>query len=142
VDSDAQEPRLRKLHIAAGWDREEVLLWGNFFYIRRLFAEDAFGDALKEVARVREKFGLEVRPLAHWDQLEQATCYSKQALRNMISVIEYRARAKLDVNDPEAKIRLAEAFILDRDSLKPFFGVTGDPTISIIQPYCQLTSSQ
>jgi hypothetical protein len=131
----------RKTHIELGWDREQVLLWGNFYYIRRLFEEGKFKQVLVEVTRVRKTFSLEVRPLASWDKLEEATYFSKQSLRNLISTMDYRAQAKLPTTTT-ARVILADDFIAKRDALKPFFKMTGDPTREMLKPYCQNSSSK
>jgi hypothetical protein len=138
VKDDPDEQR--KLHIELGWDRQQVLLWGNFFYIRRLYEEADFERAIAEAVRVRGTFGLEIHPLTTWDKLEEATYFSKQALRNMIAIIEYRSQAKLSL-DSSARTKLAEDFIPNRDALKPFFKTTGDPTADILRPYCQKNGS-
>src|ERR1700722_10897036 len=126
----------RKAHILVGWDRDQVLLWGNFFYIRRLSDESKFREVVTEAARVRRTLGLDVHPLKHWDNLEGATYFSKQSLRNMIVILEYQARSRTLGNDEASRAKLAEEFIANRDALKPFFDFAGDPTKENLDPYC------
>jgi hypothetical protein len=137
LPSNNDPDEVRRLHILLGWDREQVLLWGNFFYIRRLAEEGNYSAVVAEVARVRRTFGLEVHPLKTWDQLEEVTYFSKQSLKNMITILEFEARVKVIAPDDIARTTLAESFISNRDALKPFFGITGDPTREIVEPYCK-----
>ena len=130
----------RKIHILVGWDRDQVLLWGNFFYIRRLFAEEKFKEVVAEAGRVRKTLGLDVHSLKNWDQLEGATYFSKQSLRNMIVILEYQALSRTIGSDEVSRTKLAEDFIANRDALKPYFDFTGDPTKEILEPYCRTST--
>jgi hypothetical protein len=102
--------------------------------------ESKFEKVVTEVARVRRTFGLDVRPLEKWDQLESATYFSEQSLRNMITILEYQARSKTIKADEPSRAELAEHFIADRDALKPFFDFTGDPTKEILETYCRTST--
>jgi phosphopantetheinyl transferase (holo-ACP synthase) len=125
----------RKYEIAQGWDRTQVLLWGNFFYVRQLYKERAYKKVIVEVARVRKTFGLTVAPLKNWDKAEANTYFSQQSLRNMLANLEYGAKAQL-ADTPEAKEALAKAFAADRDALKPFYKFTGDFDADILDEWC------
>ncbi len=127
---------LRKEHIELGWDRNQVLLWGNFFYMLRLYKEGQYEKVLSMADEIKRTYGLTVKPLASWDDLEEKTYYSKQSLKNIIALIVYRAHAQLDTDDSAAQISLAKSFIADRDALRPFLDTYGDPTTEILGPYC------
>jgi hypothetical protein len=151
LPSSALDPRanskddpdhLRKLHISLGWDREQVLLWGDYFYIRRLFEENKIEEMQAEIDKIRNTFGLVIVPLDHWDILEQKTYYSKQALKNIIATFEYRAQIRLHSEDPDATAKLAVSYMHDRRALRPFFDVTGDPTAEILSDYCSGKNSK
>ena len=132
--SDSQHTR--KLHIELGWDREQVLLWGNYFYIFCLYREGNYERVVSEVERVRKTFGLSVRPLTSWDDQEQLTYYSRQSLRNLIALIDYRAQNRMDADDSDLQIKLAKDFIAARPAFLPFLKEDNDPTAEIIRPVC------
>jgi hypothetical protein len=137
VPEATKEDEMRNLKITTGWDREQVLLWGSFFYIRKLYSEGDFSTASTEIAKVREQYGLVVKPLEHWDKAEEATYFSSQSLKNMIAIVDLRIRAKALGNDPKSFSEIGKEFIGERDALKPFFKLAGDPTPEIVPPFCR-----
>jgi len=123
--------------MSEGWDKTQVLLWGNWFYIRTLNHEEQYAKALQEIDRVRSSFGLELVPLHTWDKAEDATYFSPQTLRNMILILEYRAKAAVYAHDQLSVTNNAKDFLLHRYELSPHFEMTGgDPTRFILKPAC------
>jgi len=58
----------RTAHIRGGWDKEQVLLLGGFFYMRRLYEEEQLGASSNELNRVRGRFGIGASQLSYWDE--------------------------------------------------------------------------
>jgi len=131
----------RKWNIQGGWDRQQVLLWGHFFYARTLYTEGELEEFQQERRRIEEAFGpITVTRLSEWDSADNATYYSKASLRNMIRLLEYSVDALQIQRDPtltrakkrQAANKLAGLFNADRLALSPYFSVAGDPTEAIL----------
>jgi hypothetical protein len=134
--------RHRKSHINDGWNREQVLLWGNYFLTIILYKEGRYEEVVKEASSIRSEFGLNVVPITHWDGAEDATYYSPATLRNLIAISDYAAKAKLLGRNKQKSGRksadmLTEDFLKNRDALAPLFQLGIDPTDDMLATYCQ-----
>jgi len=128
----------RTAHILGGWDREQVLLWGGFFYMRRLYEEEQLDALLDQVNRIRSTFGIRVTQLSYWDDADEATYFSTASLRDMLRLLELNMAAVRELSAPPAQQRaagerLAGMFVAERQALSPFFKVVRDPSDHILQ---------
>jgi hypothetical protein len=129
--------KLRVVKIELGWQREQVLLWGNWAYLRQLDTEENFEAIIKEANRIRSEFGLKVVPLKRWDDAEQNTYFSPQALRNMIAAFEYSAKGHVTGKSGPERTALVNAYLTDQPALAPTMSFTGNPGESVLGPSCQ-----
>ncbi|MEX3846257.1 hypothetical protein [Paraburkholderia sp. BR10882] len=128
---------LRIYKIRNGWDKNQVLLWGNMWYIRTLYKEGKYEAAAQQADAVRKVFNTRVAPIQVWDDAEENTYFSTQALANIIATLGYRAGATLVKSDPQKSKILVQNFAADRDALVPIFPEAGgDPTEQIRAAYC------
>jgi len=127
---------IRIKYIQDGMDREQMLLWGHHLYLRKLYQEGSYQKLMQEAMSLRGQFPMEVA--AHrWDDYERHTYFTEQSLKNMIAILEFRARAQLAKGDAKRGKILLEEFIKLRPLLVPAFESSGgDPTAEIRAPYC------
>jgi hypothetical protein len=131
-----ENDKLRVVKMELGWNREQVLLWGNWAYMRQLDSEEKFEAVLKEAERIRGEFGLNVVPLKHWDAADQNTYFSPQTLRNMIAAFEYSAKGHLTAESGPERTALVKAYLVDQPALAPTMTFTGNPGDSVLAPVC------
>ncbi len=132
-----ENDQLRVIRIEMGWQREQVLLWGNMFYIRKLYTEEKYATILKEVERIRNEFGLDVAPLKKWDDADDATYYSVQTLRNMIATFEFAAKGHLLSNSGPERQQLVASYLKDEPALVPTFAFSVNPGKAVLGPVCR-----
>jgi hypothetical protein len=137
----SQNDQKRIAKIKAGWDREQVLLWGNAALMRKLSKEGQWGQILIETARVRKEFGLRIVPLTSWDRAQQATYFSPQALRNIISAWEYGAKGnQAPQSGPERDV-LVKAYLADEPALAPTMMFHHSAAREVLKPVCAAPTS-
>jgi hypothetical protein len=133
----SKNDKLRLVKIELGWNREQVLLWGNWAYLRQLDKEENFEVVIEEARRVRDQFGLGVVPLTKWDDAEENTYFSPQALRNMIAAFEYSARGHLTSESGPKRTALVKAYLTDQPAFAPTMSFTGNPGDAVLGPICR-----
>lgn len=127
---------MRLKDIQNGISREQILLWGYHFYLRKLFAEGSYQKLIDEIAVLKGQFNMAVAP-RRWDEAETHSYFSAQSLKNMIAMLEFKAGAKLIMGNTEAGKVLLTNFLETRKALMPIFKhVDGDPTSQVRAPYC------
>jgi hypothetical protein len=124
------------LKIQAGWNREQVLLFGNFMLIRALNIETQYDQALAEVARIRKEFGLKIVPPTSWDRAQQATYFSSQALRNIIVAMEYKAKGSLVPPSGPERDELVKSYLADEPALAATMPFTHSAARAVLAPVC------
>lgn len=128
---------VRLIEIQKGHDREQMILWGNNFYLRQLYREGKHNEVLHEIAELKKEFNLQVAPLKIWDNADEATFFSTQALKNMIAITEFKAKAELAKKDKNQAKQVLEEFGRERNALVHLFAyMKDDPTEHIRQTYC------
>jgi hypothetical protein len=132
----SQNDQKRIAKIKSGWDREQVLLWGNAALIRKLSKEGQWGQILIDSARVRKEFGLRIEPLTSWDKAQQATYFSPQALRNIISAWEYGAKGNLTPQSGPERDALVKAYLADEPALAPTMMFHHSAAREVLKPVC------
>jgi hypothetical protein len=132
----SQNDQKRIAKIKAGWDREQVLLWGNAVLMRKLSKEGQWGQISIETARVRKEFGLSIVPLTSWDRAQQATYFSSQTLRNIISAWEYGAKGNLTPQSGPERDALVKAYLADEPALAPTMIFHHSAAREVLKPVC------
>lgn len=132
----SKNDQLRALRIEMGWNREQVLLWGNFFYLRQLSNDEQYETVIQEAERIRKDFGLTVQPLKVWDAADANTYFSPQTLRNMISALEYDAKGHVMPKSGSQRDALVKEYLIDEAALRPTMEFTGNPGESVLGPIC------
>jgi hypothetical protein len=135
-ESDLQYKR--RLHILGGWDRDQVLLWGNYYYLRRLYEEGQFSRIHAELARLHSRFGLDDMTPPRWDAAEYNTYFSKEALRGMIRLLDLQVRAtealaKSDSPHVRVANNLAAELLAQGAAMAPFFKFAPNPAEDILK---------
>lgn len=126
----------RRLLVNHGWDREQVLLWGSLFMIRAAYREGDYDAALVESEKVRNEFGLKAEKLQFWDELQEHTYFSPQALRNMIVAVEFLAKVRKPGSERKEMEGVVAEYMRDREALIPFANFVGNPDSVMFRGLC------
>lgn len=125
--------RMALIHI--GWDREQVLLFGSYLLIRSHYQNGDYDNALAVIADLRKEYPITVQPVV-WDELQQATYFSANTLRNMIASVEYMAKVRQPGQPKAAMAQVVDAYMKDRSHLDPLGNFALNPDATMFRGYC------
>jgi serine/threonine protein kinase len=121
-----------------GLNRTQVRLYGEFLYMLYLSRDKRFLEVISAAEQARSRYGITVRPVVLSEgerQVEQATYFGVDTLGNMITLIDYRARAEVLPQDPKTTIGFVTSFLDERSALLQCLdtGIVPDPTDLILK---------
>lgn len=128
--------RVRAAYIKGGWDPKQVILFGSVLMIRSAYREGDFDVVLSESAKVRKEFSLKAEKLEFWDEMQEHTYFSPEALGNMIISIEYLAKVRKPGISREVMQNTITDYMRNRDALMPFAKFVGNPDAFMFQGIC------
>ena len=120
------------LLLSLGGEPEQVRLYSDFLYCSSALKEGKSDLVIACVAQAKKRAGIEIPRSVLADQAEQATYFSQQALINMLSNVEYSALSSKKTTDPNAALELVSRFLDDLPAIEPHFGISGDPTDTVL----------
>jgi len=126
---------VRMAYIRNGWDREQVLLFGSQLLIRAYYQKGDYESALTVISDLRKEYPIVVRQVV-WDEMEAATYFSADTLRNMIASLEYMAKVRLPGQSKAAMAQVVDAYIKDRLHLDPLGNFALNPDATMFRGYC------
>lgn len=133
---DIGNPRsVRMAYIRNGWDREQVLLFGSQLLIRAHYQNGDYDNALAVIADLRREYSITVQPVV-WDEMEEATYFSADTLRNMIASVEYMAKVRRPGQSKAAMAQVVDAYMKDRSNLDPLGTLALNPDATMFRGYC------
>jgi hypothetical protein len=135
-NKDARQADEFRSILVEKWDREQPILWGTAFYMRRAYSEGEWEAVLAAASKVRQEFGLKTEPLASWDSAEENTYFSKTTLRNMIVGMEYSAKVRKPGNNRSTIQAIAKQYMGDRESIYPISAYAFNPDETVFKPLC------
>jgi hypothetical protein len=127
----------RARYIKNGWSRKQVLLWGSAFMIRLAYRAGDYDDVIAEAAKARAEFGLKPAKLDYWDELDEHTYFSPEALGNMIISLEYQARARKPGTSKAVMHSIAADYMRDREALMPLASFVNNPDATVFHGICR-----
>jgi hypothetical protein len=128
---------VRARYIKDGWSRKQVLLWGSAFMIRLAYRAGDYEDVIAEAAKARKEFELKPAKLDYWDDLEERTYFSPEALGNMIISLEYQAKVRKPGTSREAMKSIAADYMRDREALMPLASFVNNPDAVVFRGICR-----
>ncbi len=118
------------LLMAEGVDPEQIRLYADFLYCS---SPNLDSQLIKTcVAEARTRSGINTVKTVETDRAEEVTYFSKQSLINMLTTIEFGARAKEAIKDVKSAIDLAADYLDARPSLEAHFSICGEPTEDVL----------
>jgi hypothetical protein len=121
---------VRLIRMAGGWDRNQVTLYGEWLYIRKLGEEGKYSKCATVAMEAMKKFRLSLQQ-APKSRMDEHTYFSTQALGNMIilELVGAKAATRSSSIDDPADLSLLVSFLDNRSALEWQFEFTGgDPS--------------
>jgi len=107
-------------------DLNQLSLYADFLYGRIMVSHGEWQRAADCVAEAKRAFALQVRPVT-FDEMDEHTYFSKEALGNMLLIQDFQARAHLIPNTLSDRAALIPNFIDERPALLSYYEIAGDP---------------
>jgi len=112
--------------VSNGLDLDQLSLYADFLYGRIMASHGEWQRVADCVAEAKTAFALQVRPVT-FDEMDEHTYFSKEALGNMLSIQDFEARAHLIPNTLSDRAALISKFLDERPALLSYYEIAGDP---------------
>jgi len=124
---------LARIH--AGWDREQIRLYGDYLYVLKLWREGNYARCAATVARIKTEGRLKVKGM-QFDSLDEHSYWQPEALRNFVAAVGLSARSKLPGDNPALDIAAMAEYLETSQALHPFYEIAtiGDPLNAVGDP--------
>ena len=137
ISFDPNNPlSVRMLHIKRGWDKEQVILFGSFFWLRAEFLRGDYEAVVEIVSQLRKEYDISVKQIV-WDELQERTYFSSDTLRNMIVSIEYLSKVRIPGISKKTMENVVASYMNDRNFLMPLGNFSLNPDSGMFKGFCK-----